>query len=325
MVIRHVVAGDSLASGSPRQQVICFAVRHDIVMKQIDLARRCKLDIVGMHTEPKALLQAFAHIHGQSKNARSLCFVDIGAATSKVVITHGNKMVFAKTIYAGADVLTSQYAKDNGMAFNEAREARMSHTGQTISAVDEASKPGNVGKMDATAHAAYVQANKMYRSSSMAMSGAGQNIAVQASHGGFEADNHLHGADESTTYVSGDINFESTDDDAVAMNHTRALQPPAHERDVAECLVDELQLSLRYHQRVFPEHPVEGLIFVGGESRNVALCQRIARSVGVAAHLGDPFARVSRVGAASLSGPLATNQPLPGWVVPLGLSMISET
>lgn len=326
MVIRHVVAGDSLASGSPRQQVICFAVRHDAVMKQIELARRCKLDIVGMHTEPKALLQAFAHLHPSATDKASRCFVDIGAATSKVVIAYGPKMLLAKTIYAGADALIREHANAHGMTFTEARQARMAQAGQV--AVNHAGQADESHKhnMDATAHAAYVRANKRYGTSSMAMAGAGEPVAAHAEHhagfSGIDVPDRGDATDDAAHSAGLDGLY---DEQETACGNDVGEQPSVAQSDTMDCLIDELQLSLRYHQRVFPDRPVERLIFVGGESRNVALCQHLARSVGVMAQLGDPFSRVSRVGALGTSAAVTMDQPQPGWVVPLGLCMISET
>ena len=38
-------------------------------------------------------------------------------------------------------------------------------------------------------------------------------------------------------------------------------------------LTDEIQLSLRYHESLFPGRKVERVIFLGGESKSRALCR----------------------------------------------------
>jgi Tfp pilus assembly PilM family ATPase len=91
--------------------------------------------------------------------------------------------------------------------------------------------------------------------------------------------------------------------------------------EALECLIDELQLCLRYHQSVFPARPVEKLVFIGGESRNAAICQRIARALRVGAQLGDPLARMVRLKAATPPTGVDMRAPQPGWAVPLGLCL----
>ena len=91
--------------------------------------------------------------------------------------------------------------------------------------------------------------------------------------------------------------------------------------DTMECLVDELQLCLRYHQTLFPKHPIEKLVFLGGEAKQVKTCQTIARALRVAAQLGDPLARLARVGSSKTASNVDLDQPQPGWAVPMGLCL----
>jgi len=93
--------------------------------------------------------------------------------------------------------------------------------------------------------------------------------------------------------------------------------PTAHD-DVLDCLIDEIQLCLRYHRTMFTDRAVEKLVFLGGASRNVAWCERIARSLRITAQLGDPLARFARAGVGATPG-VDTRQPQPGWAVPAGL------
>lgn len=90
--------------------------------------------------------------------------------------------------------------------------------------------------------------------------------------------------------------------------------------ETTETIVDELRLSLRYHASLFPEKPVEKLIFVGGEARHRATCQAIARGVGVAAQLGDPLARLSKLNVEGAEG-VSLDEPQPGWAVAMGLCL----
>ena len=62
-------------------------------------------------------------------------------------------------------------------------------------------------------------------------------------------------------------------------------------------------------------------MFVGGESNRRGLVTELARSVRLAAQLGDPFARLSRPGGSSRPLPIDLSEPQPGWAVPLGLCL----
>jgi type IV pilus assembly protein PilM len=87
-----------------------------------------------------------------------------------------------------------------------------------------------------------------------------------------------------------------------------------------EMLTDEIQLSLRYHDSLFPGRKAERVIFLGGESKSRALCQAIARALRLPAQLADPLARVGRTGGEPCVN-VDLRQPQPGWAVPLGLAM----
>jgi type IV pilus assembly protein PilM len=86
-------------------------------------------------------------------------------------------------------------------------------------------------------------------------------------------------------------------------------------------LVEELDLCRRYYESTFPSQPVDRLIFVGGEARQRALCQHIARELGLAAQLGDPLVRMGRISQVGIESGIDRRQPQPGWAVAIGLSM----
>ena len=87
-----------------------------------------------------------------------------------------------------------------------------------------------------------------------------------------------------------------------------------------EILTDEVAMAVRYHESVFPQKRLERIVFVGGESRQVALCQHIAKSVRLTAQIADPMAKVARSGRESTKG-VDLAQPQPGWAVALGLCL----
>jgi len=62
-------------------------------------------------------------------------------------------------------------------------------------------------------------------------------------------------------------------------------------------------------------------VFVGGEAKHRNLCQHIAREMGLAAQVGDPMVRLSKVADIPVDAGIDPTQPQPNWATALGLSM----
>lgn len=265
MVMRHVLV-PGVHSG--KQEIICMAASKESVMQYVEIAQQAKLDVVSMQAEPLSIVKAFEHLfRANDARDRTVCFVDIGGITSKVVITHGGRIVFAKAIHVAGDQLTRHLADANEMEFMAARASRWATN-----------------------------------------TAAAEPVAVTASN---------------ATAVS--------EDDAPRLTASQARNagapPNASESklDVAEesmiCLVEELQMCVRYHTSLFPERQIEKLIFLGGESTHTDICQRIARTLRIGAQLADPLARLTKLSAGKASHGVDVTQPQPGWAVALGLCL----
>jgi type IV pilus assembly protein PilM len=87
-------------------------------------------------------------------------------------------------------------------------------------------------------------------------------------------------------------------------------------------LSDELDLCRRYYEATFANHPVDRLIFVGGEAGQRALCRQIARRLSLAAQVGDPLARMGRTSEVGIESGIDRRQPQPAWAVAIGLSLV---
>jgi len=245
MVIRNYPGAEVFRDGSPKQEVITFAASRDIVMRYIEMANRLKLEVVGMHCEAPCLIRAFSHASqaDTQDRERPVAYVDLGAATSKIIIAQGAKMMLAKTIHAGGDQWTRKLAAEQNMAFAEARLARVAEAG-----------------------------------------GGGSEAATATV--------------EQKNDTGGCMDCETT-----------------------ECLTDELRLTFRHYASRYPDQPIEKIVFVGGEANRIHTCQQLARSVHVAAQLGDPFARLSRINAEASPMGVDLALPQPGWAVALGLCL----
>ncbi|MHC4415101.1 MAG: pilus assembly protein PilM [Planctomycetota bacterium] len=88
--------------------------------------------------------------------------------------------------------------------------------------------------------------------------------------------------------------------------------------DFADSVADELSMCVRYHQSLFRDRRIGRMIFMGGEARNIGLCQQVAKALRLPAQLGDPLTRFESRRSLRTPG-LSLGQPQPGWAVACGL------
>jgi Tfp pilus assembly PilM family ATPase len=123
MVVRHVPVGDVFADGQQKQEIICLAASRESVFGCVELAKTAGLDIVGMHGEPMATLEAFGHLFRRDEDRDlSTLFVDLGATTTNAAISHGPRLVFAKTVPVGVDNFIRQFAASGNISEEQATE-----------------------------------------------------------------------------------------------------------------------------------------------------------------------------------------------------------
>lgn len=238
MILRNFPGAQIMRGEEAYREVIVFGARRSVATRYADMCNRLKLEVVGMHGEAPCILKAFEHLDAgrtSEDRSRAVVYIDLGAASSKLIVAQGGTMVLAKTIHAGGDTFTRRLAGEQSIDFEEARLARI-----------------------------------------------------------------------------------SSDPSAAT------LEAPATACDITECLIDELRMTVRHYDARYPEQPIDKLVFVGGEANRRGLVTDLARSVRLAAQMGDPFARLSRAGGPSGPLPVDLSQPQPGWAVPLGLCLSEE-
>lgn len=298
MVIRSFSAGQVIRDGAAREEMVVLAAGRETVMRHIELARKAGLDVVGMQSEPVAILKAFSHLYRRNGDKeRTTAFIDIGAITSKLIIAHGSDMAFAKMIAVGGDQFTRQRAALAHVDFAQARQQRRQEAQNARE---------NLAREEASVTVPALETTPARPAAGLAV----LEAAMAAETSRIES-NYQHATPPTLIpnregYAHGSGNGHKTGET---------------DGDALECLTDELQLCLRYHQSLFPARPVEKLVFLGGEAQQVAICQKLARALRIGAQLGDPLARVTRGSVAK--GPVGVDlrKPQPGWAVPLGLCM----
>ncbi len=128
MILRNFHAVDHYRHGAARSDVVCLAAKRDLVMQYLALAGRCRLEVVGMHPEPTCVLHAFGDLIDDEPEC--VCFVDMGAATTKVVVCKGEKLLLLKTIHAAGDHYNQMLARSGNMSFDQARNTRAKGGGE---------------------------------------------------------------------------------------------------------------------------------------------------------------------------------------------------
>ncbi len=283
VVVRHVEVGEVSRAGGSRTEVICFAVARDMVMRIMNALRASKFEVIGLHSEHIALARAFDHVTKRASDSElTSMYLDLGVGTTKIVLAHGRDIVFAKTIHvAGVDLDTS-IARELKCDLAEARARRLAMGRDMPAPTKPKQAPATIGSMS--------------KSAADEAPAEGESVAV--------IEDRRVGA--TAVGMTAPVR---TDDDAIE----KPLEGPT------SALAAEVSMCLRYHERLFPDHPVGRAVFVGGEARDLALCQRIAKLLRVPAQIADPLTCVEKTGKEPMRH-IDLGAPQPGWTVPFGLS-----
>lgn len=124
--IRHIVAGEvGSKGGQPQQEVIVIAAAKETIDAALAMARRAKLDVSGVNIEACAIVECFARLFRRANDqSRSVLFVDVGHASTQVVISHGNQIVFARNLGIAGKTFDEGIAQRLGIAPGDATEIR---------------------------------------------------------------------------------------------------------------------------------------------------------------------------------------------------------
>lgn len=268
LVIRNQHVGSVIRDGVTRQRVNCIAANRAVVMRYLEIAAAAKLEVVGMHSEPICIAKCFSELYKlrEEDKTEARCFVDIGAASTKLVIIRDQDILLARNIPVAGDELTKRHAREHRMDFSDARLARLREAGNPLAA-----NPFRVGE---------------------------------------------HQQSELSVALA-------TEDETSDPRERGLVVKPGitdHDDEMLDRLVDGIRLSVRYHDSVCTEAPVQRVVLLGGEAQHQSVAQTIAHEFGIPTFVGDPMARVMRTpGLQPLN--LDSNQPQPGWAVPLGLCL----
>jgi type IV pilus assembly protein PilM len=299
-LLRHVVAGDVYEGSDPKTEVIVIAAANHFVNQLLAAAAKAKLDVTGMNVEPKALVDCFMQIYRRrSDEGLTSCYIDIGCVGTRAVIARENEIVFARTIPVGGDHFSRATANALKIKLEDAKILRVKIAqAQPAMQDDPQPKPTSVRNVQ----------REMSIENSFALLAAGLPPERRQ-----EPEMPPAPAPEAPAPV------DLAPADPELANQAKLVEQAC--REPVTRIVEELELCRRYYETTFPNHPIDRLIFVGGEARQKALCQHIARAMGIAAQVGDPMVRINKSGDVGVEHGIDRRQPQPAWAVAIGLSL----
>ena len=311
-LVRHMIAGEINSDTDPKLEVIVMAASKATVSEYLAAAAKARLDVVGMHVEPRVMVDCFSQVYRRKSDADTVnAFIDIGASGTRMVVSRGQQIFFARAIPIGGNHFTAAVASALKMNFEDAKLLRM-RLANVATATPETASPAPIAPAEPSAPAASSETE------GFALLTAGLNAAATR-----HDDRRDQRLDVASTAVTNPIApmpaVSSFDPAAEERNEARKVDQAC--RDLLNKLIEELELCRRYFEGTFPSKPVERLIFVGGEARQRTLCQHIARQMQLAAQLGDPLVRMARTSEIGMETGIDRRQPQPGWTTAIGLSM----
>jgi len=301
-LLRHVVAGDVYEGQEPKSEVIVIAAANHMVHQLLAAAAKAKLDVIGMNVEPKALVDCFTHIYRRKTDEGvTNCYIDIGCVATRAVVARGTDILFARTIPVGGDHFSRATANALKIKLEEAKVLRVK-IAQAQPAMAEETRKGPPPVRGARPEQSI--------ENSFALLAAGLPP---------ERRSEPTPAVPAPAAAAAEAPGTALPADAELAKQAKLVEQAC--RELVTRLVDELELCRRYYETTFPSHPIDRLIFVGGEARQKALCQHIARAMGLAAQVGDPMVRMNKSGELGVEHGIDRRQPQPGWAVAIGLSL----
>ncbi len=125
VVYRHTEV-EGVSEQHHKAEVICMATPRELVARLMTVFRGCKLEPVGIHNEFGSLLRACRGIRETGgDDARPTLYMDFGWTRTKVVIAHGDRMVFARLIDIGGRAFDEAVCAQTKLPLSEGRRERL--------------------------------------------------------------------------------------------------------------------------------------------------------------------------------------------------------
>jgi len=131
-------AGQVRHGSESREEVIMMAVPREVIDAHLAMLSEMGLTPEHIDAEPVALFRTFErHLRRRSDEQSVSVIVDIGYASTRVIVARGRQIVFVKSIDVGGAKLNAAVSKQLGIPLQEAEELRMRVMGKTPAPTDE--------------------------------------------------------------------------------------------------------------------------------------------------------------------------------------------
>lgn len=143
VVFRHIEVSDNTRQ-SGKTDVICLAAGRERVERLMRALKNARLEPVGIHNEFAAVLAGVTRV---DESDVPTLILDMGYGSTKVIIAHGSKMVFAKTIETGGRHMDEHLASLLKIGLAEAVDVRRAMTGiaSNLASADSSATDGGGG------------------------------------------------------------------------------------------------------------------------------------------------------------------------------------
>lgn len=110
-LLRHVSAGDVFGEQVPQQEVVLFATPQDLIQQLLEEAGAARVEVVGVHVQPRVAVQAFAELYRRKADADAVnLFVDLGHSGTRAVVAAPSDIRFVRTMPLGASAIHTRIA-----------------------------------------------------------------------------------------------------------------------------------------------------------------------------------------------------------------------
>jgi type IV pilus assembly protein PilM len=121
----HVNAGEVRQGSEARDEVILMAARESAVAEHVEMLSALRLEPTTIDAEPLALFRAYMRFLRRTADVAAVSvIVDIGLASTKVVVARGQTILLVKTIDLAGRKLNEQVAKELNLPYAEAAHLR---------------------------------------------------------------------------------------------------------------------------------------------------------------------------------------------------------
>lgn len=310
-VLRHVIAGEIYHDQEPKHEVVVMAARRDLVEQYLAAAAKARLDVAGINVESKAIIDCFSRIYRRKVDAEAATmFADIGCGATRVMIARQGRLQFARVIPIGGEHLSRAAASALQIPLEQARALRARLAAEENEAAQQAAA---AAAAPATTGVEGAQPLKSSEENAFALLSAGLAAAQRGGAG--------QTCEAATVTAPATVSQAAPATAAAGVNRSDRERVNEACREPLSRVVEELALCRRYYEATFPNQPVQRLVFVGGEANQRGMCQQIAKSLGIAAQVGDPLTRMNHRGAVGPESGIDRRKPQPAWAVAIGLSM----